>query len=73
MGVRRRSLTPGADRSIEGQQGSARGKQIRIAGKNEVAGPVGQRRGEREIRADARGLAGGDDDPLCVQGLRIST
>jgi hypothetical protein len=64
---------PGGRGEANPERPGARGEQIRVAGKDEFHGPVGERRGKRELRADARGLAGRDDNSFRLQGFLIST
>jgi hypothetical protein len=52
---------PVGKREAEAERPGARGEKVRVAGKDEFHGPVAERRSERELRADARGLAGRDD------------
>jgi hypothetical protein len=59
---------------FEPEQARARREEPRVTRKYEFARPVAQRSGERQIRADARRLAGRQDQArMPLQGLRIST
>ena len=73
--VRRRRCValPGTERESQAEQGGPRREQVRVAGENQFRRPVGERCGEREVRADARGLSGRDDEAARAQGFLIST
>jgi hypothetical protein len=55
------------------EQRSPRGQQRGVAREDELAGPVGKCRRQRQIRADSGWLAGRDDDATRAQGFLIST
>ena len=63
---------------VDGFQGQAEqrrapGEKFRVAGEHELTRPVGERRGQREVGADAGGFAGRDDQAPGAQGFLIST
>jgi hypothetical protein len=57
----------------EAEERRARGEQARIADEDQFAWPVGKRRSQREVGADAGGFAGRDDETPGAQRFRIST
>jgi hypothetical protein len=73
MRLRRCAGAPFARDEREAKLPRAPGEHRGISGEDQLAGPVGERSGEREVGTDAGGLAGRDDDPAGGQGFLIST
>jgi hypothetical protein len=73
MRLRRGAGTPVARDEREAELLCALGEHPGISREDQLAGPVGERRGERDVGADAGGFAGRDDDPAGAQGFLIST